>query len=94
MTKAYGTTPSGREITDEFIDQAVVEAEKGYDLDHVKLRPGPGRRPEIERQAAPVASVRLGVELTRAATERASIEGISKAELIRKAIREYLRRSA
>jgi hypothetical protein len=94
MPKTYGKTPSGREIDDEFIDRAVAEAEKGYDLDKVDLRSGPGRRPAIERKAAPVESVRLGVELAKAANERASREGITKAELIRKALREYLHKSA
>ena len=37
MPKTYGKTPSGREIDDEFIDRAVAEAEKGYDLDKVDL---------------------------------------------------------
>jgi hypothetical protein len=94
MVKKYGTTPSGREITEEFIADAVAEAEKGYDLTKVKLRAGPGRHPLLESKAAPVESVRLGVDLTRKATERARIEGITKAELIRKALREYLQHSA
>jgi hypothetical protein len=94
MPETYGKTPSGRKITQEFIEHAVTEAEDGYDLDEVKLRRGPGRRPEIEREAAPVQSVRLGAELTRAATESATKAGITKAELIRRAVREYLRRTA
>ena len=94
MPRTHGKTPSGREITEEFIDHAVAEAETGYDLDKVKVRPGPGRRPEIEREAAPVQSVRLGAELTRAASERAARAGITKAELIRRAVRDYLHRTA
>jgi|BarGraIncu00222A_1022003.scaffolds.fasta_scaffold11921_6 hypothetical protein len=94
MAETYGKTPSGREITQEFLDHAVSEAEDGYDLDEVKVRSGPGRRPEIEREAAPVQSVRLGAELTQAATERATQAGITRAELIRRAVRDYLRRTA
>lgn len=94
MPKTHGKTPSGRGITDEFLEHAVTEAEEGYDLNEVKVRPGPGRRPQIERKAAPVQSVRLGAELTRAATERATKVGITKAELIRRAVRDYLRRTA
>lgn len=94
MPETHGKTPSGREITDEFLEHAVAEAEEGYDLNKAKVRPGPGRQPQIEREAAPVQSVRLGAELTRAATERATKVGITKAELIRRAVRDYLRRTA
>ncbi|HZM53991.1 MAG TPA: CopG family transcriptional regulator [Acidimicrobiales bacterium] len=94
MPETYGKTPSGSEITQEFLEHAVTEAEDGYDLDEMKVRPGPGRRPEIESEAAPVQSVRLGVELTRAATERATKAGITRAELIRRAVRDYLSRTA
>ncbi|NNN21980.1 MAG: ribbon-helix-helix protein, CopG family [Acidimicrobiales bacterium] len=94
MVKKFGATPSGCEITEEFIENAVAEAENGYDLTKIKLRPGPGRHPLLESEAAPVESVRLGVDLTKKAAERARIEGITKAELIRKALREYLRHSA
>ena len=94
MSKSYGKTPSGRELTDEVLDEMVAEAEAGYDLRKVKVRPGPGRRPTLGSEAAPVESVRLGEELGRALTERAAQEGTTKAEVIRKALRAYFKRSA
>lgn len=92
--KNYGKTPSGRELTDEVLDEMVVEAEAGYDLSKAKIRPGPGRRPTLGDVAAPVESVRLGTELGRALAERATKEGTTKAEVIRRALRAYFKRSA
>ena len=94
MAKSHGRTPSGRDLTDEVLDEMVGEAEAGYDLSKAKLRPGPGRRPTLGAEAAPVESVRLGSELGRALAERAAQEGTSKAEVIRRALRSYLKRSA
>jgi hypothetical protein len=94
MAKSYGRTRSGRDLTDEVLDELVAEAEAGYDLSKAKLRPGPGRRPTLGAEAAPVESVRLGSELGRALAERAAEEGTSKAEVIRRALRAYLKRSA
>jgi hypothetical protein len=94
MPKSYGRTPSGQELTDEVLDELVAEAEAGYDLSKAKLRPGPGRRPMLGAEAAPVESVRLGSELGRALAERAIEDGTSKAEVIRRALRAYLKRSA
>ena len=70
MPKSHGKTSSGRDLTDEVLDELVVEAEAGYDLSNAKLRPGPGRRPMLGEAAAPVESVRLGSELGQALVER------------------------
>lgn len=94
MAKSYGKSPSGRELTDDVLDELVAEAEAGYDLSKAKLRPGPGRRPTLGEQAAPVESVRLGTELGRALAEEAEREGTTKAEVIRRALRSYLKRPA
>jgi len=72
----------------------VAEAEAGYDFSKAYVRPGPGRRPTLGEQAAPVESVRLGAQLGHALAERASAEGTTKAEVIRRALRAYLRRPA
>jgi len=94
MAKSAGKTPGGRELTEEVLDELVAEAEAGYDLSKATLRPGPGRRPTLGAEAAPVESVRLGSELGRALAQRAAEEGTSKAEVIRRALRAYLKRSA
>lgn len=94
MAESHGRTPGGRDLTDEVLDDMVGEAEAGYDLSKLKLRAGPGRRPTLGAEAAPVESVRLGSELGQALAERAAEEGTSKAEVIRRALRAYLKRSA
>lgn len=94
MPHSHGRTPSGRELTDAVLDEMVAEAEAGYDLSQVKLRPGPGRRPTLGQEAAPVESVRLGGQLGRQLANRAVEDGTTKAEVIRRALREYLGRPA
>jgi len=94
MAKSSGKTASGRDLTDSVLDEIVAEAESGYDLSKAKLRPGPGRRPTLGEEAAPVESVRLGSQLGHALAERATTDGTTKAEVIRRALREYLRRPA
>lgn len=44
--KSYGRTRSGIEITDEFIERIVAEAEAGFDLDRLK----PVSPEELERR--------------------------------------------
>jgi len=94
MAKPKDRAPAGRELTDEVLEEMVAEAEAGYDQCKAKLRTGPRRRPTLGDEAAPVESVRLGAELGRALAERAVTEGTSKAEVIRRALRAYLKRSA
>jgi hypothetical protein len=94
MATTSGKTASGRNLTDKVLDELVTEAEAGYDLDKARLRSGPGRRPTLGEEAAPVESVRLGTQLGRALAERASAEGTTKAEVIRRALRSYLKRPA
>jgi hypothetical protein len=94
MADNAGTTPSGRSLTEEVLDQLVAEAVVGYDLSTAKLRPGPGRRPSLGEDAAPVESVRLGTELDNQLAARASAEGTTKSEVIRRALRAYLKKSA
>ncbi len=88
MGKKFGITASGREITEDFLENTIAEAEMEYDLTKIKMRPGPGRHPMLESEAAPVESVRLGKDLAKKAAELAQFEGITKADLIRKALRE------
>lgn len=86
--KTYGKTKSGVEITDELIEQYVAEAEKGYDLEKLKVRRG---RPLLGRAPATTFAVRLDPDLRTALDEHAEREGVSGAEVMRRALRQHLR---
>lgn len=87
----YGRTNSGVQITDEVIEQLADEAERGYDQEQLTARRrGPGR-PPLGQQAKTVESVRLEPELRDAAARHAASEGTTVSEVIRQALREYLR---
>jgi hypothetical protein len=89
--KDYGRTRSGKPITDELIEQLAAEAEAGFDVDEILRRRG--GRPPMGSAPAAVESVRLDPELSQALHERAEREGRTNSELIREALRRYLRAS-
>ena len=86
--KSYGRTPSGVEITEEYIAQAVAEAEAGYDISTLRRRPG---RPSMGDGPAAVLPVRLDPELRRALDARAEAEDTTVSAVVRDALRECLR---
>lgn len=86
MAKSYGKS-GGVEITDEVIQRLADEAERG--LDPGKLRPR--GRPPLGASAAKVTQVRLPPDLSQALTQRAERDHIVPSEVIRKALREYLK---
>lgn len=86
--KTYGKTKNGVEITDELIEQYVAEAERGYDLDKLQARRG---RPLLGRAPATTFAVRLDPDLRLALDDRARTEGVSAAEVVRRALRTFLR---
>lgn len=87
--KSYGKTKSGVEITDELIEQYVAEAEQGYDLDKPKSRRG---RPLLGTSPARTFAVRLDPDLRMALDRRADQDGVSSAEVVRRALVTYLER--
>jgi predicted HicB family RNase H-like nuclease len=88
--KVYGYTKSGKPIDDEMIEQFVEEAEQGYDVGQlIERRRGRGR-PPLGDAAKVVGSLRLDPALREEAEVRASAEGVSVSELVRRALREYL----
>ncbi len=91
MTKrVYGYKKSGESITDKTIEALVAEAEHGYEESQLKgARRGRGR-PPLGETAKIVGSLRLDPALRKEAEVRASIEGVSVSELVRRALREYL----
>jgi len=87
--RSYGRTRSGKAITDELVDELASKAEAGYDVDEL-LRRRRGR-PPMGAAAAPVESVRLDPELRKALRQRASQEGRTSSDVIRAALRDYLK---
>jgi CRISPR-associated endonuclease/helicase Cas3 len=69
----------------------VAEAEAGYDAEALIARRKKRGRPAIGNAPASVESVRPDPELLRQLLERAEAEGTTTSELIREALRRYLR---
>jgi predicted HicB family RNase H-like nuclease len=89
--KVYGYTSSGKPINEEMIEQFVEEAEQEYEADQFKeSRRGRGR-PPLGDAAKVVGSLRLDPALREEAELRASQEGVSVSELLRRSLREYLK---
>ena len=88
--RTYGRTERGETITDAMIEGLAAEAERGYGPGQLQgRRRGPGR-PPLGTAAKTVESVRLEPELRAATSERATAEGVTVSEVIRRALREYL----
>jgi hypothetical protein len=86
-----GHTERREPITDETIEDLAAEAEQGYEPGQLQgHRRGPGR-PPLGEAAKSVESVRLEPALRAAAAQRAAAEGVAVSEVIRRALREYMR---
>ncbi len=91
MTATHGAKADGSRITDEGVEAMADEAERGYDVEELlQRRRG---RPAMGSAAASVESVRLDPELKRDLLLRAAQDGTSVSELIRTAVRQFLRPS-
>lgn len=89
--RVYGQTKAGEPITDEMIERLADEADRGYEPGQFGgRRRGPGR-PPLGEAAKSVESVRLEPALRDDAARRAEEEGITVSELIRRALRQYLK---
>jgi len=84
--KIYGRTRSGVDITDELIERHIAEAEAGLDIS--KLRPV--GRPRMGSAPAKAFPVRLDPDLRESLDQRAAEEDEPAAEIVRRALREYL----
>jgi Ribbon-helix-helix protein, copG family len=89
--QVYGHTKAGEPVTDEMIELLADAADRGYEPGQLKgHRRGPGR-PPLGEAAKSVESVRLEPALRDEAARRAEEEGITVSELIRRALRQYLK---
>lgn len=90
--RVYGHTSDGRRpITDVEVEALAAEAEAGYDVDELIARRPKRGRPALGSGPASVESVRLDPELREQLAERARAEGTTTSEVIREALRRFLR---
>ncbi len=88
MTNSEPVTSKGQPVTDEVVESLAAEAEAGYDVRALK-RAG-GRKP-LGSAAARVIPVRLDPELEQALRDRADADHSNASEVIREALRAWLR---
>lgn len=86
--RSYGKSRSGVELTEEVTERMADEAESGLDVTRLRRRPG---RPAMGSEPAKALPVRFDPELRRAIEERAEGDGVTAGEVVRRALREYLR---
>jgi Ribbon-helix-helix protein, copG family len=86
--KSYGRAKTGIELTPEVLDRMSAEAEAGLDPTNLRRRPG---RPTIGSAPADAFPVRLDPELRRAVDERAKTDHTTSSEVVREALRRYLK---
>jgi hypothetical protein len=86
--KSYGRTKSGVELTEEVIEQMASEAEAGLDVTKPRRRPG---RPAMGTAPAGTLPGRLDPELRRAVDDRAAAEHTTASDVVREALRRYLK---
>ena len=85
---SYGKSHSGVELTDEVIERMAAEAEAGLDVKKLRRRPG---RPAMGSGPAEGLPVRFEPELREALEDRAQADGVSTGEVVRRAVRKYLK---
>ena len=89
MATPHSSRVDGTPVTDQMIEAMTDEAEQGYDVEELlQRRRG---RPTMGSAVSSVESVRLDPELKRDLLLRAATEGTSVSEVIRAAVRQYLR---
>lgn len=86
--KTYGRSKAGVELTEEVLERMAAEAEEGLDVTRLRRRPG---RPAMGDGPAETLPVRLDPALRRAVDERASSEKTTASEVVREALRRYLK---
>lgn len=84
-------TVGGRPITDELVEQAAAKAEVGFDAARLVHRRG--GRPLIGSAPAGNISVRFPPETRDQLQARAQAENATEADVIRRAVNDYLERT-
>jgi Ribbon-helix-helix protein, copG family len=85
---SHGHTTGGVELTEDVLDRMADEAKDGLDITKLRRRPG---RPAMGSAPAESFPVRLEPELRRALDERAAADDTTASEVVREALRRYLK---
>lgn len=86
--KSHGRSKAGVELTDDVLELMADEAEQGLDATKLRRRPG---RPAMGSGPAESLPVRLEPELRRALDERAAADDSTASEVVREALRRFLK---
>lgn len=86
--RSYGESRRGVELTDEVIEKMAADAAAGLDVNKLQHRPG---RPTMGSGPADGLPIRFEPELRQALEERAQADGVSAGEVVRRALRKYLK---
>ncbi len=86
--KTHGRSKAGVQLTDEVLERMAEEAEDGLDITKLRRRPG---RPAMGSGPADSLPVRLDPELRQALDERASSDNTTASDIVREALRRYLK---
>lgn len=86
--KTYGRSKAGLELTDEVLQRMADEAEAGLDTAQLRRRPG---RPAMGSGPADTLPVRLDPGLRKAVDDWAAAEHTTASEVVREALRRYLK---
>jgi hypothetical protein len=86
--KSHGRSRAGTELTDEVLERMADEAEAGLDISKLRRRPG---RPAMGSGPAESFPVRLEPELRQALDERAAQDETTPSEVVREALRRFLK---
>lgn len=87
-SKSYGRSKAGEELTEDVLDRMARDAQAGLEVSKLRRRPG---RPTMGSAPAEALPVRLDPELRRAVDERAAVENTTSSEVVREALRRYLK---
>jgi hypothetical protein len=86
--KSQGRSKAGVELIDDVLERMADGAEQGLDITKLRRRPG---RPAMGSAPAESFPVRLEPELRQALDERAAADETTASEVVRAALRQYLK---
>lgn len=86
--RPHGRSKAGVELTDDVLERMAQEAEGGLDVTRLRRRPG---RPAMGSGPAETLPVRLDPELRKAVDDRAAAGQTTASEVVREALRRYLK---
>ena len=86
--RLYGRSKTGVDLTENALEELAETAEAGLDVTKLRRRRG---RPALGSAPADTLPVRLDPELRRALDERAATDRTTASDVVRMALRAYLK---